>query len=148
MLGKRIKKKLGIIKKTEILLRLVQDDQPLDDIYQQLTAPQMQDLRNYLEQQIVHFSALRDEQPLTVEAIKAKLPVYALERYAPAKRMDEEGFGEPTGGALEGAVFWPDGGYVNDPALSAQNLAEAAKAASTSPRLMEDVESRLLFGWI
>ena len=73
MLGKRIKKKLGIIKKTEILLRLVQDDQPLDDIYQQLTAPQMQDLRNYLEQQIVHFSALRDEQPLTVEAIKAKL---------------------------------------------------------------------------
>lgn len=73
MLGKRIKKKLGIIKKTEILLRLVQDDQPLDDIYQQLTAPQMQDLRNYLEQQIVHFSALRDEEPLTVAAIKAKL---------------------------------------------------------------------------
>ena len=73
MLGKRIKKKLGIIKKTEILLRLVQDDQTLDDIYQQLTAPQMQDLRNYLEQQIVHFSALRDEEPLTVATIKAKL---------------------------------------------------------------------------
>ena len=73
------------------------------------------------------------------EAIRAKLPVYALERYAPAKRMDEAGFGEPTGGALEGAVYWPDGGYVNDPALSAQNLAAAARAAGADFRLGVEV---------
>ena len=67
--------------------------------------------------------------------IKARLPIYALERFAPAKRIDDPGFGTPTGGALQGAVFWPDAGYVNDPALSAQNLAEAARIAGAEFRL-------------
>ncbi|MDQ2091188.1 NAD(P)/FAD-dependent oxidoreductase [Marimonas arenosa] len=79
-------------------------------------------------------------------AIRAKLPVYALERYAPAKRMDQPGFGEPTGGRLEGAVFWPNGGYVNDPALSAQNLADAARAAGAEFRLGVEVEAVLQAG--
>ena len=55
------------------------------------------------------------------------LPIYNLDRFAPAKRLDDPAFGEPTGGALEGAVLWPNAGYVTDPALSAQNLLEAAK---------------------
>ena len=62
------------------------------------------------------------------EAITRRLPVYDLTGYFPPKRMDQPGFGEPDGAALTGAVFWPNGGYVNDPALSAQNLAYAAKA--------------------
>jgi len=62
------------------------------------------------------------------EQITRRLPVYDLTGYFPAKRMDEPGFGEPAGGAVEGAVFWPNGGYVTDPALSAQNLAHAARA--------------------
>lgn len=62
----------------------------------------------------------------SAEQIRARLPVYALDRYAPPKRMDQPGFGEPTGGEISGAVFWPLAGYVTDPALSAQNLADAA----------------------
>ncbi|NNL36106.1 MAG: FAD-binding oxidoreductase, partial [Silicimonas sp.] len=59
--------------------------------------------------------------------ITERLPIYALDRFAPPKRMDQIGFGEPTGGALPGGVFWPLAGYVTDPALSSQNLAAAAK---------------------
>jgi len=71
--------------------------------------------------------------------IKARLPIYTLDTYAPAKRMGDPGFGEPTGGTLDGAVFWPNAGYVNDPALSAQNLADAARAAGARFRLGADV---------
>ena len=60
--------------------------------------------------------------------ITSKLPVYSLESYAPAKRPEDTGFGETNGGALSGGVFWPNGGYVTDPALSAQNLMHAAVA--------------------
>ncbi|MHA1528763.1 MAG: NAD(P)/FAD-dependent oxidoreductase [Alphaproteobacteria bacterium] len=62
------------------------------------------------------------------ERITARLPVYDLTGYFPPKRLDQQGFGEPTSGAVTGGVFWPNGGYVNDPALSAQNLAYAARA--------------------
>jgi sarcosine oxidase subunit beta len=62
------------------------------------------------------------------DQIAARLPVYDLTGYFPPKRMDDPGFGEPTGGAVAGAIYWPNGGYVTDPALSAQNLAHAAKA--------------------
>jgi sarcosine oxidase subunit beta len=75
----------------------------------------------------------------SAEQITSRLPIYALDKYAPAKRMDDPGFGEPTGGALDGAVFWPNGGYVNDPALSAQNLADAARAAGAVFRLGVEV---------
>ncbi|MEM9269817.1 MAG: FAD-dependent oxidoreductase, partial [Pseudomonadota bacterium] len=44
------------------------------------------------------------------EQILDALPIYALDKYTPPKRPDQEGFGEPTGGHLNGAVFWPNGG--------------------------------------
>jgi sarcosine oxidase subunit beta len=59
--------------------------------------------------------------------ITDRLPMYRMDRFAPAKRMDEDGFGQPTGGALTGGVFWKTAGYVTDPALSAQNIAAAAQ---------------------
>jgi sarcosine oxidase subunit beta len=61
------------------------------------------------------------------DEITRRLPVFDLARFFPVKRRDENGFGEPTSGAVSGAVFWPNGGYVTDPALSAQNLVAAAK---------------------
>ena len=73
------------------------------------------------------------------DTIVDRLPIYNLDRFAPAKRQDEDGFGEPTGGTLSGAVFWPHAGYVNDPALSAQNLIAAALAAGGSTRLGAEV---------
>ncbi len=61
------------------------------------------------------------------EQIEARLPIYALDSYAPARRMDDPEFGHPNGRRMQGAVFWPKAGYVTDPALSAQNLMDAAK---------------------
>lgn len=58
--------------------------------------------------------------------IQARLPFFDLARHGPPKRLDQDGFGAPTGGAIEGGVFWPDAGYVADPMLAAQNLWDAA----------------------
>ena len=58
--------------------------------------------------------------------ILERLPIYALDSFAPPKRMDDAEFGLPNGARIDGAVFWPKAGYVTDPALSAQNLMDAA----------------------
>ncbi len=68
-------------------------------------------------------------EELDPEAIRARLPKVSLDRFAPARRPTDPGFGEPSGGSLEGAVFFPTGGYVTDPQLSAHNLQRAAEAA-------------------
>lgn len=59
--------------------------------------------------------------------ISERLPIYALDSFAPARAVNDPAFGQPNGGRLEGGVHWPNAGYVNDPALSAQNLADAAR---------------------
>lgn len=71
--------------------------------------------------------------------IAERLPVYALDSFAPAKRPDDPAFGTSNGGRIEGAVFWPNGGYVTDPALSAQNLAHAAAAKGARFRMGVEV---------
>lgn len=82
----------------------------------------------FMEKHLVNSRALDiPVEEWTPEKINERLPIYALDRFGPAKRMDQEGFGEPSGGDIEGAVFWPLAGYVTDPALSSQNLAKAAK---------------------
>ena len=62
------------------------------------------------------------------DAILARLPIYTLDSFAPAKRRDDPAFGQPNGGRLNSATFWPLAGYVTDPALAAQNLMDAAIA--------------------
>jgi hypothetical protein len=73
MLKKSTKNKLGMVRKTEILLKLVNGEDGLEEIYSKLSAFQMQDLRNFLEHQILHFSARQDEPPLTLAEIKSRL---------------------------------------------------------------------------
>lgn len=63
----------------------------------------------------------------TPQQITEKLPIYTLESYAPPRARTDSEFGKPNGNHLNGGVYWPKTGYVTDPALSAQNLAEAAK---------------------
>lgn len=60
------------------------------------------------------------------------LPGLDLARYAPAKRPDDPAFALPSGGEIAGAVLFPQAGYVNDPALAAQNLQWAAQAEGAS----------------
>lgn len=59
--------------------------------------------------------------------ILERMPIYALDSFYPPKARDNDDFGQPNGKSLDGAVYWPNGGYVTDPALSAQNLADAAR---------------------
>ncbi|MEM6742135.1 MAG: FAD-dependent oxidoreductase [Pseudomonadota bacterium] len=73
------------------------------------------------------------------ETIAEKLPFYRLESFSPPKRRDDPAFGAPNGAKVEGAVFWPKAGYVTDPALSAQNLAEAARKHGSEFRVNADV---------
>ena len=60
--------------------------------------------------------------------LKARLPIYDMKSYWPAKRLADEGFGEPTGGQVESGVFFPTAGYVTDPQLATHNLQRAAEA--------------------
>lgn len=71
--------------------------------------------------------------------IEERLPIVSLESFAPAKRLDDPAFGEPNGSRLQGGVFWPKAGYVNDPALSSQNLAAAARNHGARFRLGAEV---------
>lgn len=64
---------------------------------------------------------------LTNEEIRTRLPGADTRRFEPAKRPEDAGFGEATGDAVDGAVFFPRGGYVSDPMLAARNAAQAAE---------------------
>lgn len=75
----------------------------------------------------------------SAEDIKQHLPIYSLQSYAPARRMDDPGFGHPNGARITGGVYWPNAGYVTDPALSAQNLMDAACLHGSRLRLGETV---------
>jgi len=71
--------------------------------------------------------------------LKAKMPIYDLACYAPAKRLDDPDFAQPTGGEVTGAVFFPDGGYISDPQLAAHNLQRAAEAQGGDFRFNAEV---------
>ena len=65
-------------------------------------------------------------QEWSPEKISDRLPVYSMDSFAPARRMDDPEFGQSNERKMQGGVFWPRAGYVTDPALSAQNLMDAA----------------------
>ncbi|UWR07944.1 FAD-binding oxidoreductase [Ruegeria sp. B32] len=75
----------------------------------------------------------------SAEQIHDCLPIYSLDSFAPAKRMDDPAFGQPNGSRMQGAVFWPKAGYVTDPALSAQNLMQAATQRGAQVRTGAEV---------
>lgn len=62
------------------------------------------------------------------DQVMAKLPIYDLNSYHPAKRLEDPDFGKTNGGRLHGGIFFPTAGYVTDPALSSHNLQRAAEA--------------------
>ncbi|WP_319545241.1 FAD-dependent oxidoreductase [Ruegeria conchae] len=79
----------------------------------------------------------------TPEKITQRLPIYTLDSFAPARRMDDPEFGQSNGAHVKGAVFWPNAGYVTDPALSAQNLMDAAKLHGADVRTGAEVREIL-----
>lgn len=63
---------------------------------------------------------------LGAEQIAALIPGVDTGRYWPNKRIDDPAFWEPADDVICG-MLTPDGGYVDDPALAALNLADAAR---------------------
>ena len=80
------------------------------------------------------------------EQILERMPIYSLQSYHPPRTRDDEEFGHPNGRHLNGAVYWPNGGYVTDPALSSQNLADAARQFGADFRLGVEVTEILKAG--
>jgi len=83
---------------------------------------------------------------MTPEQILEKLPIYTLDSFAPARRRDDPAFGQSNGDAIRGAVFWPNAGYVTDPALASQNLMEAARLHGAQTRMGAEVAAILQDG--
>lgn len=73
-------------------------------------------------------------EEMSAQEVKARLPFYDMQSFAPARRREDPDFGIPNGREMGGAVFWPNAGYVNDPALSAQNLLSGAQRAGAQVR--------------
>ncbi len=65
---------------------------------------------------------------LDAAQVLERMPIVQLDSFAPARRADDPAFGKPNGGRIEGAMFFPSGGYITDPQLSTHNLQRAAEA--------------------
>ncbi|MCF8104736.1 MAG: FAD-binding oxidoreductase, partial [Desulfohalobiaceae bacterium] len=59
--------------------------------------------------------------------VEEMVPVINMWEYWPVKRPEDPAFFDPPTQKLEGALFCPEGGYVNDPALSTHNIMRAAE---------------------
>lgn len=81
------------------------------------------------EKVVGHYRAIGVEfEEWSIPKLKKMIPVYSTYEYWPVRRPeDPEFFTEPTD-ELEGAVYCPGGGYVNDPQLSTHNVQRAAEA--------------------
>lgn len=82
----------------------------------------------------------------TPAQITDRLPIYSMDSFAPAKRMEDPDFGKPNGARLNGGVYWPKAGYVTDPALSSQNLGDAARHKGAVFRMNAEVAEILQDG--
>jgi len=60
--------------------------------------------------------------------ISSHLPSFDPKCYAPAQLRSNPNFGEPSSGKISEEVYFPAGGYVNDPQLATHNLQNAAES--------------------
>jgi sarcosine oxidase subunit beta len=89
--------------------------------------------------------ALFDRVGVTYElwdaaTLRARLPQLDPARHYPPKPVDSEGFWADPDGEL-GGFFTPDGGFVDDPAYAAHNLATAAVRLGATFRFKAEVAS-------
>lgn len=102
------------------------------------------ELNGYLEKHMKYSAELNCPfEQWTPKQISQRLPIYSLDSFAPARRMHDADFGQANGQQIDGAVFWPNAGYVTDPALAAQNLAAAAQAHGAQFRSSAEVSEIL-----
>ena len=75
----------------------------------------------------------------TVDELERRLPHLATGSWYPPTAVTNERFGADAERRLGGALYTPGGGYVADPQLAAQNLADAAVAAGAVVRVRAEV---------
>ena len=75
----------------------------------------------------------------TPEMLQERMPFLDHTTYYPPRRPGDKKFGEPNGRNLAGAVFFPGGGYINDPQLSVHNVQRAAEAKGATFRFRAEV---------
>ncbi len=76
---------------------------------------------------------------LSIEDVSMKITGADTRQFEPAKRIDDAEFGKATGPGVHGAVFFPAGGYVSDPKLSAHNAQRAAEAHGAEFRFNTEI---------
>jgi glycine/D-amino acid oxidase-like deaminating enzyme len=74
--------------------------------------------------------------------LAARIPHIDVGKYWPPAGLDDDRFWEDTDQQL-GAVYTPDAGYVSDPQLAAQNLAQAAQRHGAQFRMRSTVTAVL-----
>ena len=95
---------------------------------------------NYLRTNIEHMDTLGiPYEELGREGILEKMPSYDLRRFGPPRQSDDPAFGQPSGGEISGAVFFPCAGYAGDPQLATHNIQRAAEAAGAKFRFNAEV---------
>jgi sarcosine oxidase subunit beta len=63
----------------------------------------------------------------SVGELQRRMPIFDTHAFWPPKRPSDGGFWDPPETELEGAIFTPGSGYVNDPQLATHNLQRAAE---------------------
>lgn len=63
-----------------------------------------------------------------LETLRQKMPLFDLHSHYPPRPLTDESFWEDPDELLQGALYTPQAGYVNDPQLSTYNLMLAAKS--------------------
>jgi sarcosine oxidase subunit beta len=61
-------------------------------------------------------------------ALRRRIPIYDTAAFWPPKRPTDPRFWDRPSGELDGAIFTPGSGYVNDPQLATHNLQRAAES--------------------
>ncbi|MEE8603078.1 NAD(P)/FAD-dependent oxidoreductase [Euzebya tangerina] len=67
-------------------------------------------------------------EDLDTAGLAARMPELDLGAFGAATAVDDEAFGAEAIDQVEGAIWSPDAGYVDDPQLAAHNLQRAAEA--------------------
>ena len=62
------------------------------------------------------------------DRIKARAPYFDLKKFAPMKRPEDPEFGASSGEVINGAIYYDQAGYINDPTLTCHNVQRAAEA--------------------
>ena len=90
-------------------------------------------VKNDGNRDLVRVTAVLDElhvayEDLRAEEVATRFPWLDTRAYGPPVSTDDDGFGEPTGGHIRGAVYIPESGYVDDPTLACHNVQRACEA--------------------